>query len=115
MSNPSYEQWAADEQRRSDELNERHAERLAERARAAHDDALTADQRAERDAHLVVSSDQLIRRAEGREDPPEGHDVTDPRWRRHVPQEAEGPEPVDRETLKAEIMAEIRAELGLDG
>jgi hypothetical protein len=109
MENLSPEQWAAEERRRSEELNRQHEARLTELR--ATDDDLTVQQRAERDAHLVVSSDQLIRRAEGREDPPEGHDITDPQWRRGPVFEPQGPEPVDREALKAEIKAEIKAEL----
>lgn len=108
MTNPSYEQWAAEERRRSEELNERHAERLAEMGRS--DDDLTPQQRAERDAHLVVSSDQLVRRAEGREDPEEGHDVAEWAAERWPISEAQGPEPIDREALKAEILAELRDE-----
>jgi hypothetical protein len=75
------------------------------------DDDLSPQQRAERDAHLVESSDQVIRRLEGREDPPEGHDISDPKWRRGpAPGAGVGPD-LDREALKAEIIAEIIAEM----
>lgn len=41
------------------------------------DEQLTAQQRAERDAHLVKSTDDLGREAAGKPHPVEGHDVRD--------------------------------------
>lgn len=76
------------------------------------DNDLSPQERAERDAHLVVSSDQLMRRAAGRPDPEEGHDVGE-YLRENYPTTLEGvgPDPADREALKAEIKAELLAEL----
>lgn len=110
MEDPSYKEWVAAEHLRSEELNQQHAARLAEMA-TSHDD-LSPQERAERDAHLVKSSDDLIREAEGRPHPPEGHDVRDfrsPAMQRAI-DEAVGPD-VDREALKAEIKAELLTEL----
>jgi hypothetical protein len=73
------------------------------------DNDLSPQERAERDAHLVVSSDQLMRRAAGRPDPEEGHDVGE-YMREHYPVPETGPD--EREALKAEIKAELLAELG---
>lgn len=105
------QQWEADERTRMAENDRRHAERLAELNAAP---AVDPQELAERNAHLVMSSDMIARREAGVPDPGEGHDVAEwaaERW--PLPEPAEGPEPVDREALKAEIKAELRAELGL--
>lgn len=73
------------------------------------DDDLSPQQRAERDAHLVVSSDMLMRKAAGQPEPEEGHDVGEWMREHHPMPETEGPD--DREALKAEIKAELLAEL----
>ena len=75
------------------------------------EDGLTPQERAERDAHLVRSSDDLTRAAAGIETPEDGHDVRDYRPEIYETLKAEGPEPIDREALKAELLAEIRGEL----
>jgi hypothetical protein len=111
MTQPSYEQWEAEERQRSEDLNRRHAARLAEMQRETDDDGLTPDQRAERDAHLVKSTDDLIREAEGIPHPEPGHDVNDYRPEQFAGLIGEGPEPIDRDALKAEIKAELLEEL----
>lgn len=109
MTDPAYEAWAAEERQRSEDLNRRHEARLAEQNRPSDDD-LSPQERAERDAHLVKSSDDMMREAAGKPHPPEGHDVRE--WHPELFEtDTEGPDPIDREALKAEIKAELLAEL----
>lgn len=76
------------------------------------DDDLSPQQRAERDVGKVVTSDMIARAEAGRPEPPEGHDVRD-YLQRPDPSEVVGPDP-DRDALKAEIKAELLAELRRD-
>lgn len=103
-----YQQWEAEERARSEALDRRHAEQLAQLNAGP---AIDPQEQAERDAHLVKSADMMAREAAGQPHPEEGHDVSEWAAERWPMPEAEGP--VDRDALKAEIKEELRAELGL--